>query len=112
MPKINVYQTKQPGVNVETGEVVAVVPRRVSVGWSRNQYAQIGVGHVFDPKYDARPPVPGSAGVQKNGAVLTSALTEDGAEWIEEWIDLDRHMINQLIRELRTARDQAFGKDE
>jgi hypothetical protein len=28
------------------------------------------------------------------------------------YIDLDRQAINQLIRNLRRARDQAFGRDE
>lgn len=28
------------------------------------------------------------------------------------WIEFDRYSINQLIRNLRTARDSAFGKDE
>lgn len=27
-------------------------------------------------------------------------------------VDLDRNRLNQLIRVLRTARDQAFGRDE
>jgi hypothetical protein len=28
------------------------------------------------------------------------------------WVDLDRRAINDLIRKLRRARDQAFGRDE
>lgn len=28
------------------------------------------------------------------------------------WAELNRTQINDLIRHLRTARDQAFGKDE
>ena len=110
MPKFNIYTTAQPGVNVETGEVVAVVPRRVSVGWSRHQYAQIGVGHAFDAKFDGDRRT--TTGVPIDGAVLQTAQADDATEWVEEWIDLDRHMINQLIRELRTARDAAFGRDE
>lgn len=30
----------------------------------------------------------------------------------EQYVDLDRHAINRLIRVARAARDQAFGKDE
>lgn len=28
------------------------------------------------------------------------------------YVDLDRHKINDLIRHLRRARDQAYGRDE
>ena len=35
------------------------------------------------------------------------------APWFEGWhLDFDRFRINQLIRNLRHARDSAFGKDE
>lgn len=33
-------------------------------------------------------------------------------EWSSMWTDLDREGINRLIRDLRKARDKAFGKDE
>lgn len=32
--------------------------------------------------------------------------------WQGRFIDLDRDKLNHLIRELRAARDQAYGKDE
>lgn len=32
--------------------------------------------------------------------------------WAGEFIDLTRDQLNHLIRQLRIARDQAFGKDE
>lgn len=98
MPKTNLYETTRAGVNVETGKPVpARDPRRISVGWSKGQYAQLGIGWV-DP-----------AGQMVDELTETD---EAGKVWKSEWLDLDRHLINQLIRELRTARDQAFGRDE
>ncbi|HEX6872670.1 MAG TPA: hypothetical protein VF163_16355 [Micromonosporaceae bacterium] len=110
MPKVNIYATAQPGVNVETGEVVAVTPRRVSIGWSRGQFAQLGVGTKVDPKDSVLAAIDGSGAAIAPDAYLGDV--ELGEEWKSEWIDLDRQMINQLIRELRKARDEAFGRDE
>jgi hypothetical protein len=65
----------------------------VEVRWSRNQHVQV-VSKATDP-HDGR--VTDDAGVHYT----------DGFH-----VDLDRHAINQLIRNLRRARDQAFGRDE
>jgi hypothetical protein len=106
MPKFNIYATAQAAVNIETGEVIAITsPRRISVGWSKGQYAQIGVGYKVDPKDSVL------AGSEAT-AVAAPGEIEMGEEWKSEWIDLDRQMVNQLIRELRKARDDAFGRDE
>lgn len=111
MPKFNIYCSVQPGVNIETGEVVKVTPRRISVGWSRGQYAQLGIGHAVDPQDSALTAL--EKGTETAGSNLpVLGEVEMGQEWLAEWIDLDRHMINQLIRELRKARDAAFGRDE
>lgn len=63
-------------------------PLAVEVGWGRNTYVQI--------------------------ASLNLEVKEtkpDTTEW--GWfVDLDRPMINKLIRVLRRARDQAYGADE
>lgn len=32
--------------------------------------------------------------------------------WNGYWVQLDRRAVNELIRKLRRARDQAFGRDE
>lgn len=39
---------------------------------------------------------------------------EDGGElgWSGEFVDFDRAQINHLIKQLRIARDQAYGRDE
>lgn len=60
-------------------------PYAVQVGWDRVGYAQIGTVNL--QKEDHTP--------------------ERG--W---FVELDRSMVNDLIRLLRKARDQAFGRDE
>lgn len=113
MPKVNVYENKLAGrVLQDDGSWVdapPVQPRRVSVGWSRGQHAQLGVGWVDSEQTskDVAPHVGWAADFIVNGE-----LDEAGKVWQSQWIDLDRHSINQLIRELRKARDEAFGRDE
>lgn len=107
MPKVNIYEATHGGVDVETGkELPAPQPRRISIGWSKDQHAQLGVGWV-DP--DAK--VPPHMGWTKD-FITSTELDEAQKVWESQWIDLDRHTINQLIRELRKARDEAFGRDE
>lgn len=36
----------------------------------------------------------------------------DGGDLSGPWANLSRYEINQLIKQLRTARDRAFGRDE
>ena len=61
--------------------------RRVTVGWQREGNVQVATESL---------PVSGTTTSMGNG----------------QWIDLDRTAINALIRLLRKARDQAFGRDE
>jgi len=61
---------------------------------------------------------------KETGAVqiVTKATDPHGGRWAGDnpethftdglFVDLDRKSINQLIRNLRRARDQAFGRDE
>jgi hypothetical protein len=100
VPKFNIYP--RAGVNVQTGKE-CVADRRISVGHSKGAtgYAQLGVGLMVS----ANPHIAAAAGA-------ASVVNED-PEWHTEWVTFsDRSMINQLIRELRAARDAAFGKDE
>lgn len=64
---------------------------RVEVRWSKERFLQVGTTkHFVDPCADV-----------------------SSQEWWEgQWVDLDRQTINDLIRVLRRARDQAFGRDE
>jgi hypothetical protein len=75
---------------------------RVELQWQRGDYAQIGTTRwagdgtpVLDREFldvaEGEPPVPA---------------------WDGQFVDLDRDSINHLIKQLRIARDQAFGRDE
>lgn len=56
-------------------------------------------------------------GWQKDTGCVQVATTDPAAPTSESvgaglWVDLERQNINDLIRLLRKARDQAFGRDE
>lgn len=102
MPKFNIYEPLGGGLPSE----VAPDRRRISVGWSKGQHAQIGVG-VIDNTLTVPEQVSWSGDF-----LLESEKDESGLKWRSQWVNLDRHTINQLIRELRKARDEAFGRDE
>lgn len=86
MPK-EYIRNSQIGVNTHTGEEVDLNPHQVEVGWSKE------AGHVqiatTDPKCE-------------------DTFSKEAGLYFE----LDRRSINDLIRLLRKARDQAFGRDE
>lgn len=52
--------------------------------------------------------------VQAVTTPMTGGMPEEGFLGSDDakWVDLNRHSINELIRHLRQARDDAFGKDE
>lgn len=87
MAKHMIYPTANPdGTDAD---------RRIELQWQRERGAQIAVtkfGGVGD---------------------RTREYTEKGdPTWVGEAVDLTRDQINHLIRQLRAARDQAFGRDE
>jgi hypothetical protein len=56
-------------------------------------------------------------GWQRDTEVQIATVLLPGGEWGEEpnvgqFVDLDRYTLNRLIRVLRRARDQAYGRDE
>jgi len=65
-----------------------VVPFQIEVRWNKNGYEPTIQVATTDPSADM--------------FSLESGL----------FVDLDRDKINQLIRNLRKARDQSFGSDE
>lgn len=85
-----------------------------------------GQQHVVDGPREANPMVPMVDVMWSREAeyvqVVTKATDAHGGRWIGEsgethftdgmHVDLDRKGINDLIRKLRRARDQAFGRDE
>jgi hypothetical protein len=87
MPKFNLYQ-KSTGLPGD-------IPARVEVGWS--------AGHVqlatCSDDLDAL-------------RALGAAAAPDQPDWRGIFLPLDREQVNDLIRNLRRARDSAFGRDE
>jgi|GEM_PF-6801732 len=102
MPKVNIYESSSGLPPTE----IAPDVRRVSVGWAKGTHAQVGIGRI-DPNITV-----GEAPSWSGDFMLEGEKDEAGRTWKTDWVNLDRHMINQLIRELRTARDAAFGRDE
>ena len=68
----------------------------VKVGWDQHGNVQIGVGAVGS--FSFVEPLPAGVSV--------------GGPYTDLWVSLSRHGCNELIRKLRRARDQAFGRDE
>ena len=80
--------------------------RRIEMQWQRDQYVQIATtvwagepGTEPDPFLEFLP----------TPATTTNDLPR---AWAGQFVDLNRDQINHLIKQLRAARDQAFGKDE
>lgn len=92
MPREMLYPMPNPdGSNAD---------RRVEIGWSRTGYVQIATT-VLQPGADRDSDYFG--GTEKEPAQRS---------WDGQFVDMNRHQINELIRKLRRARDQAFGRDE
>lgn len=122
MPKEIVYGDSLPfGTPDEPGPARSVV----EVRWDREggdfqivtRCIDAQTGETFQPH----------PGIQQSGFVdeslTTTAANTVNVTWTLPppsmltfydgfWVDLDRRGINQLIRNLRRARDQAFGRDE
>lgn len=113
MPK-EIVRSQSWGESDDQGTV------RVEVGWSRER-GDLHVATVADapPVYElleaARAVVAAVAGEQLQAAVaeLAEAIEHIEAQERHGWFAwLDRSAVNALIRNLRRARDQAFGRDE
>jgi hypothetical protein len=87
----------------------------VEVGWSREaEYVQLASkcidavdGSDFHPKLEAIE-VP----LRHDFEVEPMLLEAEGLRPSGQYIQMNRYAINELIRVLRRARDQAFGRDE
>jgi hypothetical protein len=94
MPKQMIYPLPNPdGTDAD---------RRVEVGWSRERYVQVATTTL-------------QPGADRDRDFIDGSGTETEPvkpAWDGQFVDLDRHQINELIRTLRRARDQAFGRDE
>jgi hypothetical protein len=128
MPRERTPTCTPAGRVVGTDEIVAPPPWDVEVTWTRDG----GVVQVATTAADAderlrawteldfsagQPAIaapdapPAAVTVASAGAAGTKPGTS--FKMFSGWhVDLDRAGVNRLIRVLRTARDQAFGKDE
>lgn len=94
MPKHFLYNDAQPGV--QTADV------RLELHWQRERGVQLGATHWL-----------GSGDPDGGQEFLEPVGTEPQAMAWDGWfIGMDRDKINHLIKQLRAARDQAYGKDE
>ena len=97
-------------------------PNKVELLWVRGQMVQIGVsmlpsGQDWDTKIGTalRGRVAGTleATDEELGAAAWIAVAESvPAAGGSLWVDLERWQCNALVRLVRKARDQAYGKDE
>lgn len=113
MPKERVFSTDAPYTEASSARSV------IGVTWSRDGYAQVFT-ELFNDDLKVLAPAVLPAGVTATGDI-SEYITRiaEGAEasrrktWADGfYVTLDRNGINDLIRHLRRARDQAFGRDE
>jgi len=110
MPRERVFSSDEPYTVASSARSV------VGVVWSRDNYVQVFT-ELFndDLKYVA--PADNTNTIDINAPLVTRVAEGQDAERRRTWADgfyvtLDRQGINHLIRHLRRARDQAFGRDE
>lgn len=94
MPKHMIYPTPNPdGTDAD---------RRIEVGWQKYP-----TGHVQIATTKLQP------GADRDREYVDASSDEPlRPAWDGQFVDLDRDQINHLIRQLRQARTEAFGRDE
>ena len=94
MPKHYIYPKPLPDGTDQRG--------RLELHWQRDNYVQLATTHW--------------AGEGSPDTTITYLPGDKGDQPVEAWpgeyVELDREQLNHLIRQLRAARDQAFGRDE
>ena len=88
MPKFNLYEKQYSAL---PGHTLA----RVEVGWSAGTVQLATASDDLDVL-----------------RALGEAAAPNQTDWRGVFVQLDREGINDLIRNLRKARDSAFGRDE
>lgn len=97
MPKHFMYSDHQPGL--QTADA------RLELHWQRERGVQLGATHWLGPGHPD--------GAQEYLEPVQDTGSEPVAPAWDGWfIEMDRDKINHLIKQLRAARDQAYGKDE
>jgi hypothetical protein len=110
MPKKMIYPDRHPDSPLPE--------RRIEIGWHKPPHGSVQVGST-------RKAAPG---VGEHDVWLNESNSQPGVTWstgteffvtgdpLPAWegqhVELSRDEINQLIRALREARDQAYGRDE
>lgn len=103
MPKEVVYGQGVPyGTPEEPGPARTVV----EIGWHPGSHVEVATRCVRSDDGSVYEPQPGEDGAGEDLAGQTIPRA------FGVYAQLDRPGINRLIRHLRRARDQAFGKDE
>lgn len=100
MPKEMVYSNSKPYGEISSAQTV------IGVRWQRDHCYAAVFCQLFndDLKYAT---ADGFEHVAEGDDALHRKVWAEGF-----YVDLDRAGINRLIRNLRRARDQAFGRDE
>lgn len=98
MPKHYIYPSADPGGPAPDS--------RLELSWQRDQYCRLATTH-WTGNGD-----PDTAITYLAEQAPRTEVNEDALAWPGQWVDLNRDQINHLIRQLRTIRDQVFGKDE
>jgi hypothetical protein len=98
MPKHYIYPNPNPDGTDARG--------RIELHWQRDTYVQVATTRFA-----------GQGQVDTTITYLAeqgprTEVNEPALAWPGEYVELDRQQVNHLIRQLRIARDQAFGKDE
>jgi len=114
MPKVNIYPPPSaPGRIVSEGDGKI----KVHSDWDeRGATRRVELGYT---SHDLGGGVQIATTVREHGSDPTREYIETGDPkdplrrvWDGQFVNLDRGSINQLIRELRIARDKSFGRDE
>lgn len=97
MPKHNIYPATTADIPAD---------RRLELHWQRESGVQLATT-VWKGPFGSTPDtglefLPGATGTAE----------DPGRAWDGQFLDLNRDQLNHLIKQLRVARDQAFGRDE
>lgn len=99
MPKHNIYPKPNPdGTNAD---------RRLELNWQRDGSVQLATAKWAG---DGEPDPAATYLPTRSGS--TSSVNMPPLAWAGEFVELTREQVNHLIKQLRIARDQAFGRDE
>jgi hypothetical protein len=82
----------------------------VEIGWGQDRSVQVGI-----TTHDGVPVIAKLAGIENLSPAdlgRAGATPDSPAGFTGLWSTLDRAGINRLIKMLRKARDEAYGRDE